>query len=353
MKKKGFTLIELLAVIVILAVIALIATPLIMNVINDAKKNSFKDSAYGIMKAVELRAMKEMQNAEGSNPPYKVDVTGKGITYSGERPTSGWAYVDVNGDIKLYMKNDAYCAYKEANSQEVTITTTPGDCDSEIGTISSSSATELGELTGPVVPPTPEEDWNYIVNESHIEIGQEVPEGVNVRTTAADAITDWEAISVDAVTRPFYTKHAIENGIVKDSYIEFIINDQLKAQWKAEYCADEFLINDETIEEQRVECQAAYDNLINGTYTLRGGVDEYDLESTPIYDANKSVLQSINYPSCVDNGSGEFSCGLSGLSIDVDKNGNTMIRDLGGYCEHFHLCEIYGGVISCYSGEGC
>ena len=38
-KSKGFTLIELLAVIVILAVIALIATPLIMGTITKAKRN--------------------------------------------------------------------------------------------------------------------------------------------------------------------------------------------------------------------------------------------------------------------------------------------------------------------------
>ena len=38
--KKGFTLIELLAVIVILAIIALIATPIILGIINDARKES-------------------------------------------------------------------------------------------------------------------------------------------------------------------------------------------------------------------------------------------------------------------------------------------------------------------------
>ena len=53
-RKKGFTLIELLAVIVILAIIALIATPIIVGVINDAKKNAFKDTAYGIIEAGKL-----------------------------------------------------------------------------------------------------------------------------------------------------------------------------------------------------------------------------------------------------------------------------------------------------------
>ncbi|MDD3392981.1 MAG: prepilin-type N-terminal cleavage/methylation domain-containing protein, partial [Bacilli bacterium] len=50
---KGFTLIELLAVIVILAIIALIATPLIMNIISEAKKGAFEDSSYAIIAAAE------------------------------------------------------------------------------------------------------------------------------------------------------------------------------------------------------------------------------------------------------------------------------------------------------------
>jgi len=41
MKKKGFTLIELLAVIVILAVIAIIVTPMVMNTIESSRANSF------------------------------------------------------------------------------------------------------------------------------------------------------------------------------------------------------------------------------------------------------------------------------------------------------------------------
>ena len=39
--KNGFTLIELLAVIVILAIITAIATPIILSIIDDARKDTF------------------------------------------------------------------------------------------------------------------------------------------------------------------------------------------------------------------------------------------------------------------------------------------------------------------------
>ena len=50
---KGFTLIELLAVIVILAIIALIATPIVLGIINDSKESSNRVSASYIINAVE------------------------------------------------------------------------------------------------------------------------------------------------------------------------------------------------------------------------------------------------------------------------------------------------------------
>lgn len=59
MNKKGFTLIELLAVIVILAVIALISTPLIIGIIEDAREGSAQDSSYGYVKAFEMTIAKE------------------------------------------------------------------------------------------------------------------------------------------------------------------------------------------------------------------------------------------------------------------------------------------------------
>ena len=53
MKKNGFTLIELLAVIVILAIIALIATPVVLKLIEKARCGAAESDIYSYMKAVE------------------------------------------------------------------------------------------------------------------------------------------------------------------------------------------------------------------------------------------------------------------------------------------------------------
>ena len=52
MKRKGFTLIELLAVIVILAIIALIATPIVLNIIENTKEEANERSVDMYVRAV-------------------------------------------------------------------------------------------------------------------------------------------------------------------------------------------------------------------------------------------------------------------------------------------------------------
>ena len=60
--KKGFTLIELLAVIVILAIIALIATPIVLDIINDTRNSSQLRSADFYLDAVEYAVSQSMTN---------------------------------------------------------------------------------------------------------------------------------------------------------------------------------------------------------------------------------------------------------------------------------------------------
>jgi len=74
MNKKGFTLIELLAVIVILAIIALIATPIIMGIIDDAQTQSAKNSAYGYLDSVD-KSLVQSSFKKISNPTTaQIDV---------------------------------------------------------------------------------------------------------------------------------------------------------------------------------------------------------------------------------------------------------------------------------------
>ena len=67
----GFTLIELLAVIVILAIIALIATPIILNVISDVRYESYKRSAEFYTSALRNSLALEDLKVENKNITIK------------------------------------------------------------------------------------------------------------------------------------------------------------------------------------------------------------------------------------------------------------------------------------------
>ena len=77
MKNKGFTLIELLAVIVILAIITLIATPIILNIIEDARvesnKRSIDNYARAIKNAVASYQLKKNEAPKSIDDLYKIN----------------------------------------------------------------------------------------------------------------------------------------------------------------------------------------------------------------------------------------------------------------------------------------
>ncbi len=76
MNKRGFTLIELLAIIVILAIIAVITVPIILNIIETARRGAAKNSVTGYGKAVELAYTKSLYEQELSIDGDK-DTDGK------------------------------------------------------------------------------------------------------------------------------------------------------------------------------------------------------------------------------------------------------------------------------------
>lgn len=125
---KGFTLIELLAVIVILAIIALIATPIIIGLIDDARREAAANSAYGVYHAAEnVFAKVLLANASGlpgqiiytfntdgttdigygdaltTTPPAGWNITAADATldFNGTRPTAGTMTLNVDGSVTV------------------------------------------------------------------------------------------------------------------------------------------------------------------------------------------------------------------------------------------------------------
>ena len=110
MKKKGFTLIELLAVIVVLAIIALIATPIVLNLINNAKEGAAKSSATAYVKAVENGVVQELvKNSNGKyTGKFKVDSTGLKLVSDADNNVK--ITVDVSGKLP---KENSYVVLDE------------------------------------------------------------------------------------------------------------------------------------------------------------------------------------------------------------------------------------------------
>ena len=112
MSKKGFTLIELLAIIIILAVIAVITVPIILGIIDEAKKGAAKDSAHGYIKAINNyyytnRFNNSEFNMQGNG--YKINEDGylvssdntitHQISFSGTIPNQGTIDINETGNI--------------------------------------------------------------------------------------------------------------------------------------------------------------------------------------------------------------------------------------------------------------
>lgn len=129
-KSKGFTLIELLAVIVILAIIALIATPIILNMIKSAKENAFIDSAYGILDSAEKFVVERTINGEDSRNYIFYFEDGKQISnynnnlkFKGQVPDYGNVVISSSNKIKLALWSESLnkCVYKDYKDNKVKI----------------------------------------------------------------------------------------------------------------------------------------------------------------------------------------------------------------------------------------
>lgn len=94
---KGFTLVELLAVLVILAIIALITTPIILGVINDSRESAAVDKTWAYIDAIENAFALDQTSNNPAELPFTGTITnGSGKVGSEDIRVSG-AKAEGNG----------------------------------------------------------------------------------------------------------------------------------------------------------------------------------------------------------------------------------------------------------------
>ena len=162
-------------------------------------------------------------------------------------------------------------------------------------------------------------DWNMTNPKWNVVwFNQEYPETIPYFETPAEALS---AIAIaSSKDLPFYLKHKVENGIVTEQYVEFVVTETL-AQ--------------------------ANTGMVPGTYTLRGE-RTYDVDTSlyivdesyisPYYEANKEALKTAfgyatNASRCTESGTGRssgFNCSVSGLDANAFANGYVVASDPAG-----------------------
>ncbi len=161
MKKRGFTLIELLAVIVILAIIALIATPIVMSVIENARKGAAERSTENYIRAVETTVATERLNGNPLEGAYLINADGNlcaevdgvsclnpvTVDVSGNKPSGGNIQINDDGKIGVHLYIKGYCSIKEYGTNEINVTKTTEElCFNSIPDIMVKNSNEVNVL---------------------------------------------------------------------------------------------------------------------------------------------------------------------------------------------------------------
>ena len=138
-KNKGFTLVELLAVIVILAVIALIATPVVLSMIESSRKGAAESSMLSYVDATEKSIVTSLMSSSSSvnyDQTYTLDsakaltLNAKGgtkacikdtVQYPADATASDLSDVDVSTK-KCAAGSKANSAFNAATNGPVSVT---------------------------------------------------------------------------------------------------------------------------------------------------------------------------------------------------------------------------------------
>ena len=129
MNKKGFTLIEILAVITILAVIALITTPIIFGVIEDSRMNTFTRSVEEMRNVIDMDYNEYGRSGRvtykySNNKLVCVECDGGSdleLDFTGEIDDASGTFYNNDGEITLTVENGVYKATDDGSGEVVIV----------------------------------------------------------------------------------------------------------------------------------------------------------------------------------------------------------------------------------------
>ena len=297
--KKGFTLIELLAVIVILAIIALIATPIILGIINDAKDDSNKRSVENYAHAVELAVARYAADKGGKIPFGEFEITSDGkqlkqgsllidVDYKGEKMEGKVIVLDEDGkegQIKLegIKINGGNKAYNYSEKDGVTLS---GDVSSDgDGSIVEDSNAGLYDAEGNLLY-----SWDTLVNDY----------GINVETDYVYKDSEDEIQFYDGLSQAMMPGYILSNNADLKNGVKLVVGSNVSKIGSAAFMMNTSLTS--------IELQDGVESIGFGAFV-------------------SSNLVNIKMPNTItDIGEGVFSS-CESLDTVVIPSGVTVLRE--------------------------
>ena len=132
----------------------------------------------------------------------------------------------------------------------------------------------------------------YLINVGQYVLhGNPIPSNLTIYSTPEEAMAAFN-------NRTFYFKHLLENDIVVESYLEFVVTPEM--------------------------CEE-YPEMTPGTYALRGGVNEENLANKPVFEANIATLKAAFGADtwyCDYNNTSIVGCNMRDFGFEVFTTGN-------------------------------